>query len=93
MGLNFMTFLQGVSLFTGWLTRAAADGKIDGREWAELGLGIASILGISTDLVLPEVPTPEDMESETTIVADAGAEAGAEDRPPPYPPGKGETPV
>lgn len=89
MKINFMTFLQGISMFTGWLTKSAADGKIDGKEWAELALGLAALLGLSTDVVLPQPPQLEsDLAAKITGV-EAAIDAAATARPSPYPPGKG----
>jgi len=88
MKINFMTFLYAVSMFTGWLTKAAADGKIDGKEWAELALGIAGHLGISTDVILPQLPEPETTLTDDTVTAEASGEDAARDKPPPYPPEK-----
>ena len=76
--MNFWMIFQVFGIVSAWSVKALADGKITITEAAELGVQLAGLLGIPTDITVPtgnpvELPPATDTGEE--IPDDANARA------------------
>lgn len=54
MKIGFFKIFAVVSTVGNWATKAFADGKIDSKEAFELVTELAAVLGLPTDIKLPD---------------------------------------